>query len=385
MADETRDVPAAALCFQAGPVQFAQNDEEGPPYPVELLARTGDPVEHWYWGRVVHDVEGARHGERIAIDWRHLEDELLGYADEFDTRGGDLRVKGKLTPYGEDDRGHEIAHKGRAGVPYEASIDFRGQGIRAEELGEGATAQVNGRTVTGPCVIFREWPLRAVAICKVGQDPGTETTFQDDNPTFSVTVTRGENEMPDTDTPTNEQKRSLWAALGAALGLGAADPAPEASTDTPGDAPSAPATDTPPAEPQQQAAPPAQPPAEPQQQAAPPAQPPADKAADPRAECKRYVEAFGPEGATWWAEGKTWCEASALALEAARKENAELRQRIDQAELGDPNPAEADPDAPTPEDQRQNRFALSLGPRLGAFASELRLPKRGRHAEHLDN
>lgn len=43
-----------------------------------------------------------------------------------------------------------------------------------------------------------------------------------------------------------------------------------------------------------------------------------------RSEVKRYVDAFGPQGATWFAEGLTFSQARAAYLKATRKERRGL-------------------------------------------------------------
>lgn len=48
-----KSVPAAALIFNAGPFELAAGDvgKDGKSVGVKLLARTGKPIKHWYWGR----------------------------------------------------------------------------------------------------------------------------------------------------------------------------------------------------------------------------------------------------------------------------------------------------------------------------------------------
>ena len=192
-ANRTRDfsrIPAAACAFTVSEVEFGDNGEGAKSAPVRLVARTGKPIEHWFWGRIVHDLAGMHlHKSRIPIDYAHDSKEVLGYLNRFDITSGDLVVSGALVPFKDSDRATEIMHKTRAGVPYEASINFGGDGLKVEEVPEGFVAQVNGFAFDGPGVIVREWPLRGVAICPYGADANTSTSvLANSTQTYSAAV-----------------------------------------------------------------------------------------------------------------------------------------------------------------------------------------------------
>src|SRR5690606_36622863 len=115
--------------------------------------------------------------QRVPIDYCHDDREVIGYANKFDSESGDLVVSGALTPWKENDRAAEIVHKQKAGVPYEASINFGGDGIVLERVSENMAVDVNGYKFAGPGVVVREWPLRGIAVCPYGADQNTSTTF----------------------------------------------------------------------------------------------------------------------------------------------------------------------------------------------------------------
>lgn len=146
-------------------------------YPVRLVARTASPVESWYFGTTYHDLAGVQVKDRIPIDYAHDEAEILGFLDNIENTGRELVATGALTPFRGDDRASEIIAKLNQGVPYEASINFAGPSS-IEEISAGAVAEVNGETVRGPCVIFRKWTLRGVAICPYGADADTSTAAE---------------------------------------------------------------------------------------------------------------------------------------------------------------------------------------------------------------
>jgi len=183
-------IPAQACRLSGGEVSIGDNGDGAKTAPVKLKARSGQPIEHWYWGNVVHDLAGMRtHKPRLTVDYAHNDSEVLGYLNHFDATSGDLIASGALTPFREDDRASEVLYKMRQGVPYEASIFFGGDGIKIEEVGEGMVAQVNGYQFAGPGVIIREWPLRGVAICPYGADQNTESAAMSaGNETYTATT-----------------------------------------------------------------------------------------------------------------------------------------------------------------------------------------------------
>jgi len=185
-----RDIPAAACFLAAGEIQTARKNADDKSAPLRLVARSGKAIEHPYWGNIVHDLSGVRmHKNRIPVDYVHDPKEIIGYLNHFDSTSGDLVTSGALVPFKDNDRATEILHKMDAGVPYEASINFGGDGIRLEDLPAGKTTMVNGYELTGPAVIVREWPLRGVAICPYGADMNTESkNFVDDKQTIRATV-----------------------------------------------------------------------------------------------------------------------------------------------------------------------------------------------------
>lgn len=187
-------IPSAACRMAGGEIDMGDNGENCKTAPVKLKARSGQAIEHWFWGKVVHDMSGMqRHKARLTIDYAHNDSEVLGYLNHFDITSGDLVASGALTPFKEDDRASEVLYKMKQGVPYEASIFFGGDGIEIEEVGEGECPMVNGAAFAGPGVIIRKWPLRGVAICPYGADANTDSSAMAAGETFHATVVAKEN------------------------------------------------------------------------------------------------------------------------------------------------------------------------------------------------
>ena len=186
---QLENIPANACAMAGGRIELGDNGEKAKTAPIRLVARSGQPIEHWFWGRVVHDLSGMRtHKNRLPIDYAHNESEVLGYLSHFETESGDLVTSGALTPFTETDKASEVLFKLRAGVPYEASIYFGGDGIKLQDVAEGEQTPVNGYMFDGPGVVIREWPLRGVAICPYGADQNTSSAEFSNSKKFTASV-----------------------------------------------------------------------------------------------------------------------------------------------------------------------------------------------------
>lgn len=195
--DRFKSIPERACMFAGGEVTV-KHDPDSKTAPVKVKARSGKPLEHWFWGRVVHDLAGMRmHKPRLALDYAHNDAEVIGYLNHFDSSSGDLMASGAIIPFTAGDRADEVLFKMGQGVPYEASIFFGGDGMKIEEVPEGASTQVNGYQFDGPGCVIREWPLRGVAVCPYGADQNTETTTMSGGKTYSAenVSTKGVTEM----------------------------------------------------------------------------------------------------------------------------------------------------------------------------------------------
>jgi len=183
------NIPAGACTF-AAELTFGDNGENATTAPVRMLARSSKPIEHWYWGNVVHDTSGFNLNgrKRLSIDADHDPSQAIGYANRFEVEDDGLYMSGSIISHFAQDRADKIMRDMKSGIPYEASINFGGDGIKVEEVREGESANVNGYEFAGPGVIIREWPLRNVAITLLGADQNTQSQVFSDSGTVSATV-----------------------------------------------------------------------------------------------------------------------------------------------------------------------------------------------------
>ena len=192
---DTTMVPKAACQMVMGQLA-ADGESDDYLFPVKMAARSSQPIDHWYWGKVAHDFDGMQmHKPRLTIDYAHDDAEVVGFLDKFKVTPEGLSTSGALvkTPNKTNDMAAEVAHKMSHGVPYEASIDFSDT-VEAEMVEEGATVQVNGQEFAGPGIVIRKWSLRGVAVCPYGADKNTSTMQFTDGDQVAVIVT-GEEDM----------------------------------------------------------------------------------------------------------------------------------------------------------------------------------------------
>ena len=345
---KTRNVPLSALRFAAD-LELGSNGENAKTVPVKLKARSTQPVDHWYFGRIVHDLAGMSLGKsRLAIDYCHRDDEVIGYASKFETQGG-LVASGALTPFQEKDRASEVIFKSGEGVPYEASIFFDPAEMVLEYVPQGMAVPVNGFSFEGPGVVARQWTLRGLAVCPYGQDKNTAVEFSAGQ-TPEVAVRYTETEQP----PAAEAAPA------------AVDPAK--------------ANDTKPAEAQ-----PAVEAAATEEQPAPAAAPvEVVKLGASGLDGQAFLTAFGDQGGVWFAQGKSFAECQTLFANGVKAERDRLAQENQQlrtqlaATRGEREPVSfngADEIANTTSNEPTVKQRQALGSSLAKFAANIKFQK----------
>lgn len=356
-------IPEHARRF-AAPCELKAGDQADS-VAVHILARSPEPLDHWYWGLCVHDLDGMqKHKEKLALDYVHDDEQILGYLDTFEHRDGGLWADGKLLLTSE--RAKQIYSDHQNGVPYEASIAFGMDGLVTEFVHANATAVVNGREMAGPLLVFRQWNLRGVAICPHGYDKHTLTEFCAANPNLARFT-------PPEDATVDGAEDPDAVSGAAADDLTDPPPAAEAATDEP--APEAEIVDDPP----NPETPDLEATAETPDPEAPAETPAADPAAQRAAEGAVFVAEFGEDrGPRYFTAGLTLEAARAEYTRDLAEENAALRSRLEAIgdRLGDVEPVEFQDGEPgqakTASGRDAKQLRNSLPERLANFALGLR-------------
>ncbi len=362
MAEQTKQIPIAALKFAAD-LEMGDNGDGAKTVPIKVKARGAQSVDHWFFGRMVHDLAGMSLSKpRLAIDYCHREDEVMGFANKFETEGG-LVASGALTPVEEKDRASEVIFKSQHGVPYEASIFFDPAELVLEEVPQGMSVPVNGLQFAGPGVVARRWTLRGLAVCPYGQDKNTAVEFSAGHHPAEVTVRYTQTEQPPTAPATVEPAKDNHTA---------AEEAPQAvdpAAQEPATLPEAKAEE-------EQAAVPAE------GQPTPATAPVEAAAMSANQDGPAFLAAFGDQGGVWFAQGKKFTECQVLfnqQVQADRdrltKENEQLRAQLSAAR-GEREPVSFGGDADlTLRNEPTAKQQAALGSGLAKFAANITLPK----------
>lgn len=347
----TQIVPRKALQFAAD-IDVGDNGEGSKSAPITLTARSKDPVDHWWWGRMVHDMEGFSTSKpKLPIDYCHSDSEVMGYANKFDTSSGELVASGALTPFDEKDRASEVLFKSKEGVPYEASIYFDPDTIVLEYVSPGMSVQVNGYQFDGPGVVARQWTLRGIAVCPHGYDRNTSVEFKaGDSPEVAV-------KFADTQPPAAPEPPAEEAVVVTEETPAEVPTTVEAVTEVP-------AEEVP---------------------AATPAQPVEAATALSRAsDGKRFLTAFGAKGGVWFAEGKSFEESQALFNQELRTENERLAAQVTELQTqlsagrGEADPlsfSSGEPEGTSTAVKPSVQQEAAIGPGLAKFAANMKFKK----------
>ena len=313
-----KKVPSRALRFSAGleitqPTALAageSGDMAGglPAAPVKLVALSGEIVNHWWFGPVIHDLAGMTPAAaKLPLDYCHFCDEVIGFSDQQDVTSGQLVMSGQLVPFTAEDRASEVIFKGKSGVPYQASIYFDPGAMVIEEVPAGMSTQVNGKELPGPLTVFRQWQLRGAAVCPYGMDSHTETQFSVNDQKEVEIQCKGEQaaEVPETPAEVAPVPAEVKPEETPVTELAAEEVKPEA---TPEVTPEVEVT-------------PAEVPPTTELTAEKPILPPASSG-------KQFLEAFGDKGGVWFAEGKTFDEARTLFTKSLQDQIGELTGQV---------------------------------------------------------
>lgn len=164
-----RDVCDAEFAW-IEPDQIEAAEGEAKLKKFSITAYTGGPVRVGFGYAVVVDLAGMTiAGESLPILKDHDPTQIVGHTDSADKSLKRLKLTGVVSGVG--DAAAEVVALGANGFPWQASI-----GASIEEmqfLAKGESANVNGRSISGPVYIARKSTLRETSFVAIGADAGT--------------------------------------------------------------------------------------------------------------------------------------------------------------------------------------------------------------------
>lgn len=170
-----KNIPAEALRFTVG-TDITADDTGEKGVRVHLKARAKQPISHPMFGNVVHDFGSMSVNKKIALDWEH--ETNIGYTKSFSITDYGLEIDGLIFKNAENPShpANEVIYNLKNGIPLESSIDFRSS-YDIVEVSPDEKVMVNG-ILFSDGIIIKNWTLKKIAICALGQDPTTTATAQ---------------------------------------------------------------------------------------------------------------------------------------------------------------------------------------------------------------
>lgn len=143
------------------------------------IAYSGEPItDHWYWDRVVFDLDTLQVKGRIPALLDHDPGQRAGAVNTHTinhTEG--LKVSGVLMS---NAFGTQVAQDSDDSFPWQMSVRIKPASI--EEYKADQTVTVNGKSYQGPITVFRGGRIREVSFCSLGADDNTNAVAASHNP-----------------------------------------------------------------------------------------------------------------------------------------------------------------------------------------------------------
>lgn len=141
---------------------------EGKPGSFSMLAYSGVPFKHPYWGNFAVDLSTIKlKGQKIPILREHEVGRIVGFTDSIKISDMGIEIEGSFSKSTMD--GKEVLALSEEGFPWEASIAVPPGSIESIQAGSDLT--VNGHKIQGPGTIFRNATLKEASFVTNGADP----------------------------------------------------------------------------------------------------------------------------------------------------------------------------------------------------------------------
>lgn len=174
----------AVAIIAGAPIEAVKaSDPEALPELWRGVLYTGEPFTgHWYWGTVYLDVSGfAPKRQDLNALMEHDRARVVGSTTKLAKASGEIRVEGKflMGDMEEEPDANTVRRRLSQGHPYQMSGVW--QPAKVEQVPAGAQAKVNGKTVDGPCAIFRSFGIAEASFVSVGWDGMTAAVAAGEN------------------------------------------------------------------------------------------------------------------------------------------------------------------------------------------------------------
>ena len=167
------------FCFELGQFAVEQPVEGKKKRTFTGIAYSGEPiVEHWYWERIIFDLDTIQIKGRIPALLEHRTSQRAGAINSHSVSHEEgLKIEGSLLS---NEFGTQVAQDSDDGFPWQMSV--RIEPSSTEEIAADQTVSVNGKTYQGPITVFRGGRIREVSFCALGADDNTNAVAASHSP-----------------------------------------------------------------------------------------------------------------------------------------------------------------------------------------------------------
>jgi len=175
-ASDTITVEKEACVFtQRSAVEFTEfADGDKKKNSVTLNLYDGSINNHWYWGNFAFELSSMKAAKtKLPILYRHDTDQRIGFANSFS-------IEEKLTITGvmlDNELSRSIKADADAGFPFETSLRFDPERSIIENIPEGSSQKVNGKTLKGPGTIIKNALVMEGSVTVFGALKNTRAQF----------------------------------------------------------------------------------------------------------------------------------------------------------------------------------------------------------------
>ena len=167
---ERKGVKAAMIEIQAESASITAAVEAGAQPKFDVVAYNGGPLKvGGYDLPIVIDLAGLDVGKSVIANLHHKKDQLVGHVDNIENDGKGLKLKGLVSAVTEHAK--QFVESAANGFPWSASIEASPS--KVDEIPEGSSVVVNGRSISGPVYVARKSRLYGVAFLPHGADENT--------------------------------------------------------------------------------------------------------------------------------------------------------------------------------------------------------------------
>ena len=171
------EIPSSVCIFSCeDAVRFA-DDGGNEKKSVRLVGYRGDIIMHWFWGKFAMDMDGLIFKKKKTpglID--HKTDRRLTFGREQNIKP-EVYITG---PFLDNEDAIKLKSDMDQGFPFQASLSVDPEIV--EQVAEGQSVKVNGKTLKGPGAVFRKASIWEISATVFGAFSNTESSaYADDN------------------------------------------------------------------------------------------------------------------------------------------------------------------------------------------------------------